>query len=292
MGSLWGAFVQLIVDALVFLHNIVGSYGLAIVLFTILIRLLTFPLTLKQLRSSRAMQELQPKIKEIQEKYKKDREKQTQEMMRLYQEAGVSPLSGCLPMLLQFPIWIGLYQAILRLADEGLLQGGWLFIPSLAEPRGLDWLTNTANWGPHTVQYLLLPVVLVVTQLIVQRMMTPPSNNDGSRDPNQAMMQQMMYMMPLMFGFFALQVPSGLSLYWVTSNLFQMLQQWIINNETRFAWLFGGGQSVSVASLSANDTDAVASSVVNPNGSSESVQTEEKGRDKNGAAKRRKRKKR
>nr|WP_290669339.1 YidC/Oxa1 family membrane protein insertase [Ardenticatena sp.] len=291
MGSIWGAFVQLIVDALVFLHNIVGSYGLAIVLFTILIRLLTFPLTLKQLRSSRAMQELQPKIKEIQEKYKKDREKQTQEMMRLYQEAGVSPLSGCLPMLLQFPIWIGLYRAILQLADEGVLQGGWLFIPSLAEPRGLDWLTNTANWGPQTLQYLLLPVILVVTQLIVQRMMTPPSNNGASRDPNQAMMQQMMYIMPLMFGFFALQVPSGLSLYWVTSNLFQMVQQWLVNDEERLARLFGGRPTVSVASLPAGDSETVASSAVHPNGA-EGVKTEEKGRSKDGATKRRKRKKR
>ncbi len=231
MGALWSAFVQLLVNALVFLHGLLGSYGLAIIAFTLVVRLLTLPLTLKQIRSSKAMQELQPKIKEIQRKYKDDKERQTQEMMRLYREAGVNPASGCLPILIQMPIWIALYRALFIMADQGILREGWLWIPSLAEPRGLEWLTNRANWGPETIGYLVLPVLTVVTQLIVQRMIAPTMSTASSDDPSAAMMNQMNTIMPLMFGFFALQVPSGLVLYWVTSNIFQILQQYFLMRE-------------------------------------------------------------
>ncbi|MDQ7030569.1 MAG: YidC/Oxa1 family membrane protein insertase [Ardenticatenia bacterium] len=231
MGALWNAFVQLLIDALVFLHGLVGSYGLAIVVFTLVVRLVTVPLTLKQIRSSKAMQELQPKIKELQRKYKDDKERQTQEMMRLYREAGVNPASGCLPILIQMPIWIGLYRALFQMADQGILQEGWLWIPSLAEPRGLEWLTNTANWGVETVGYLILPVLTVVTQMVVQRMIAPTMSNSGQDDPSAAIMSQMNTIMPIMFGFFALQVPSGLALYWVTSNVFQIVQQYVLMRE-------------------------------------------------------------
>ncbi len=231
MGALWSAFVQLLVNALVFLHGLLGSYGLAIIAFTLVVRLLTLPLTLKQIRSSKAMQELQPKIKEIQRKYKDDKERQTQEMMRLYREAGVNPASGCLPILIQMPIWIALYRALFIMANQGILREGWLWIPSLAEPRGLEWLTNRANWGPETIAYLILPVLTVMTQLVVQRMIAPTMSSASQDDPSAAMMNQMNTIMPLMFGFFALQVPSGLVLYWVTSNIFQILQQYFLMRE-------------------------------------------------------------
>lgn len=231
MGALWSAFVQFLINALVFLHGLVGSYGLAIIVFTLLVRLLTLPLTLKQIQSSRAMQELQPKIKEIQRKYKDDKERQTQEMMQLYREAGVNPASGCLPILIQMPIWIALYRALFIMADRGILREGWLWIPSLAEPRNLEWLTNRANWGPETIAYLILPILTVVTQLIVQRMIAPTMSSSSADDPSAAIMSQMNTIMPLMFGFFALQVPSGLVLYWVTSNIFQLVQQYFLMRE-------------------------------------------------------------
>jgi len=231
LGALWNAFVQLLIDALVFLHGLVGSYGLAIIVFTLVVRLLTLPLTLKQIKSSKAMQELQPKIKELQRKYKDDKERQTQEMMRLYREAGVNPASGCLPILIQMPVWIALYRALFQMADQGILQEGWLWIPSLAEPRGLEWLTNTASWGPQTIGYLILPVLTVVTQMVVQRMIAPTMSSSSQDDPSAAMMNQMNTIMPLMFGFFALQVPSGLALYWVTSNVFQIVQQYALMRE-------------------------------------------------------------
>lgn len=231
MGALWSAFVQFLINALVFLHGLVGSYGVAIIVFTLLVRLLTLPLTLKQIRSSRAMQELQPKIKEIQRKYKDDKERQTQEMMQLYREAGVNPASGCLPILIQMPIWFALYRALFIMADQGILKEGWLWIPSLAEPRNLEWLTNWANWGPETIAYLILPILTVVTQLIVQRMIAPTMSSSSADDPSAAVMNQMNTIMPLMFGFFALQVPSGLVLYWVTSNVFQIVQQYFLMRE-------------------------------------------------------------
>lgn len=225
---MWGAFVQFLVDTLVFLEGFVGSYGLAIILFTLFVRLITLPLTLKQIHSSKAMQELQPKIKEMQKKYKDDRERQSQEMMKLYQEAGVNPMMGCLPLIIQMPVWFALYRALFDMADQGILQAGWWFLPSLAEPRGMDWLTNTANWGPETIAYLILPLLTVVTQVVVQRMLSPTMGAGGGDDDDNPMagaMQQMTTIMPLMFGFFALQVPSGLALYWVTSNVFQLFQQ-------------------------------------------------------------------
>ncbi|MFQ6059117.1 MAG: YidC/Oxa1 family membrane protein insertase [Anaerolineae bacterium] len=205
-----------------FLSGLTGSYGIAIILLTAIIRLLTMPLTLQQLRSSKAMQELQPKLQALQKKYGKDREKLSQEQMKLYREAGVNPLAGCLPMVIQMPVWFGLYYALRNLATAGLLNEGFLWIPSLAQPTGLEWLWPIQNWvWPDVPAYLILPVLTVVSQIVVQKMMTPPTT-----DPQQAAMSQTMLMMSFMFGFFALQVPSGLALYWVTSNLLSLVQQY------------------------------------------------------------------
>jgi len=198
------------------------SFGFAIILFTLLIKLLTLPLNIQQLKASKAMQELQPKLQELQKKYGKNKEKLAQEQMKLYREAGVNPLGGCLPTLVQFPIWIGLYQALFRMAQQGILKEGFFFIPSLAKPVGLTWLWPPSNWQwPDVAAYLVLPILTLVTQLVVQKMMTTPSS-----DPQQQMMNQMMYFFPVMFFFFALQVPSGLALYWVTMNIFTMIQQY------------------------------------------------------------------
>ena len=229
---MWQAFVNLIADALLFINQfLLGmgvpySFGFAIILFTFLIKLLTLPLTLKQLQSSKAMQDLQPEIQKLQKKYKDDKEKLSKAQMDLYKEKGVNPLSGCLPTLIQMPVWFALYRALFNLANVGTLKEGFLWIPSLAEPHNLSWLwplpTTTQGWLTAAA-LLVLPILTVLTQLVVQKMTTPPSS-----DSQQAMMGQMMTMMPIMFGFFALQVPQGLVLYWVTSNLFMMVQQYFI----------------------------------------------------------------
>jgi YidC/Oxa1 family membrane protein insertase len=232
--GIWGAFVNFIALSLVFLDNMIGGWGIpyafgfAIILFTVVIRAATFPLNMQQIKSSKAMQELQPRMKELQEKYKNDREKLAQQQMALYKEAGVNPLGGCLPMLVQMPVWFALYQALIQLSHEGLLYEGFLWIPSLAGPvadraGGIGWLwplPPSIGW-PHAIAYLVLPVLLIVSQFYMQRMMTPPNP-----DPQQASMNSMMKIMPLMFGYFSLIVPSGLTLYWFTSNILALVQQY------------------------------------------------------------------
>lgn len=207
------------------------------------------------------MQELQPKLKELQEKYKNDKEKLAQEQMALYKAHGVNPLGGCLPMLVQMPVWFALYRSLLQLSRQGLLNEGFFWIPSLAGPvsdynQGLSsWLypfvdgTPPIGWGP-AIAYLVLPVLLVVSQLYMQQMMTPQNP-----DPQQASMQSVMKFMPLMFGYFALVVPSGLSLYWFTSNLLAMAQQYFTRTGLTPAPAAVGatvGSSVSASPVSAN----------------------------------------
>jgi YidC/Oxa1 family membrane protein insertase len=233
---MWGAFVQLIASSLDAFHSVLNSWGLAIILFTVAIKLITWPLTTKQVKSSKAMQELQPRMKAIQEKYKDDKDTQTKETMKLYQEMGVNPVMGCLPMLIQMPIWIGLYNAINALAQGGDLNEPFLFIPSLAFPNnGMGWVTDFANLGTNWV-YFILPVLTVVTQIAVSKLMTPTAaptkDSKGNEDPTQAMMKQMNTIMPLMFGFFALQFPTGLALYWVASNVLTYVQYAVLNRTT------------------------------------------------------------
>ena len=229
--NIWQAFVDIIAGALTtFAHLIAGlgipySFGFAIILFTLLIKLITLPLTFQQLRASKAMQELQPQLQELQKKYKGDREKLSQAQMQMYKEAGVNPLGGCLPTLIQLPVWFALYRALFNLANQGGLSEGFFWIPSLAEPRNLSWLwplPPSVGWAT-AIAFMVLPILTVISQIIVQRMMTPPS-----ADTQQASMNQMMMFMPLMFGFFALQVPQGLALYWVTSNIFSLIQQYFV----------------------------------------------------------------
>jgi YidC/Oxa1 family membrane protein insertase len=215
--GLWGRFINALAWVLVATDEVLEGFGIpyafgfAIILFTVVVRLATFPLNMQQIKSSKAMQELQPKMQEIQKKYKDDREKLAQEQMKLYKEHGVNPLGGCLPLLVQMPVWFGLYQALIQLSGEGLLNKGFFWIPSLAGPvtsnfGGLEWLwpfPPAVGW-PAAIAYLVLPVLLVISQLYMQQMMTPPTT-----DPQQASMQSIMKFMPLMFGYFALVVPSG-----------------------------------------------------------------------------------
>ena len=198
-----------------------SSWALTIVLFTVIVKLVTLPLTLQQLRSSKKMQELQPQLQALQKQYGKDREKLMQEQMRLYKENNVNPAAGCLPMLVQMPIWIGLYQALYHLATgpEFLESSRFLWIATLAHPEISS--PNAIFMWPPAIPVLAL--LTGITQWVVQKMMTPPST-----DPQQQMMQSMMQFMPLMFIVFALSVPSGLVLYWVTSNLFSLVQQYFI----------------------------------------------------------------
>ena len=235
----WQALVVFpLTDALMFLNRLIAragipySYGWSIIAFTIIIKLVTLPLTFKQMQSTKAMQELQPQLQELQKKYAKDRETLAQKQMELYKEAGINPLGGCLPLLIQFPILIGLYSALYRLAGIGeLVNQRFFWIPDLSFPDatvGMKWLSEAwqaKDWY-QLIAYLVLPLLLVITQIVLQKM-TQTATSTGD-DPQQAMMNQMMLMMSLMFGYITLAVPAGLALYWVVSNLLSLIQQYFM----------------------------------------------------------------
>jgi YidC/Oxa1 family membrane protein insertase len=208
-------------------HIFGGSFGLAIIALTVIVRLATWPLNKRQLRSTKALQEMQPKIQELQKKYGKNQQKLQQEMMKLYKEAGVNPL-GCLwPMLVQFPIWIALYQAIMRAlatTPENLLDlaqrlYSWDIvnqaIPLSSQFLGLD-LAGQGN--------IILAIIVGGTMWVQQKMTQAPAV-----DPRQASTSRiMLLMMPLMFGFLCLSFPAGLGLYWAVSNIIGIVTQYFV----------------------------------------------------------------
>lgn len=215
------------ITILLFLYEILGgNVVLAIVVFTILVRLATYPLTMKQQRSTKAMQEIQPELKKIQEKYKNDRERAAAAQWELYREHGVNPLAGCLPLLIQFPILIGLYRAIVATLAATPLQlldlSGRLWVKDLSSAVPMDsrflWL-NLAVPDPLYV----LPILVVLTTWLQQKLLMPasPASSGGDKATDQAaaMSRQMMMIMPIMFGIFALSFASGLSIYFIVSNI-------------------------------------------------------------------------
>jgi YidC/Oxa1 family membrane protein insertase len=177
------------------------------------------PLTVKALQSSKAMQELQPKIKELQKKHGNDRQRISQETMALYQQYRVNPMAGCLPMLIQIPIFLGLYNAIMNLSTSGtgLWAEGFLWLDSLALPDELR----------------ILPVVAGLFQFVQTQMMRP-ANQPKSTDPQQAMMNSVMNFMPLTVVFFGWSFAAGPVLYWATQSVYSVIQQWFITGWGNF----------------------------------------------------------
>jgi len=215
---IWDNYVELLEHSLDFLAKTFSSAGLAVIVFTILIKTVLLPLTVKSIRSSKAMQELQPKIKELQKKHGKDRQKISQETMRLYSQYQVNPMAGCLPMLIQIPIFFGLYRAILHLS-----QGNGPSGTSEFWANSFMWLESLAKADP----YHILPILAGVFQFVQTKMMRP-ANQGKISDPQQAMMNTMMNFMPLMVIFFGWGFASGPVIYWVTQSVYSVVQQWFI----------------------------------------------------------------
>uniref|UniRef100_A0A0E0MRE3 Membrane insertase YidC/Oxa/ALB C-terminal domain-containing protein n=1 Tax=Oryza rufipogon TaxID=4529 RepID=A0A0E0MRE3_ORYRU len=171
------------------------SYGFAIILLTVIVKAATLPLTKQQVESTLAMQNLQPQIKAIQQRYAGNQERIQLETARLYKQAGVNPLAGCFPTLATIPVWIGLYQALSNVANEGLLTEGFFWIPSLGGPTtiaarqsgaGISWLLPFVDGHPplgwhDTICYLVLPVLLVASQFVSMEIMKPPQTDDPSQ---------------------------------------------------------------------------------------------------------------
>jgi len=229
--NVWELIIQQpLTNVLIVMANFLGdNFGLAIIALTIIINLILLPMTLSQIRSSKAMQDLQPKIAELQKKYSKDRQKLAQEQMKLWKEAGVKPAGCALTMIIQMPIWIALYQSILLAlakAPEGLVNLSRFLYPwdvvysALPLPQGFLWL-NLAQ--PD--QFYILPLFVAATMWVQQKM----TSNPDTADPRAAsQMQMMQWMMPILFGVISMSVPSGLALYWAINSLFRIILQYRI----------------------------------------------------------------
>ncbi|MBC7261143.1 MAG: membrane protein insertase YidC, partial [Chloroflexi bacterium] len=243
MGQIWNTVIfEPMLNGLLFLYSLLGrNFGLSVIVFTVLVRVLTLPITMQQMRSAKASQDLQPKLQELQKKYKNDREKLAEEQMKLYKEAGVNPFGCLVPTLIQLPIWIGLYQSIINALPDNPLQ-----LLNLARHiyQQFPLLSSLVPLNPRFLwlhlgrpdPYYVVPILVVATMWVQQKMMASPT-----ADPQQqAMNQSMELMMPMMFGIITLQLASGLGLYFVATNLVGIIQQYFVSGWGALATLFGG----------------------------------------------------
>jgi YidC/Oxa1 family membrane protein insertase len=205
---------QLLVQALEFFYRLAHNWGWAIIFLSLAIYLLLYPLTLKQLRSMKEMQALQPRMEEIRRAYKDNPQKLNSEIMKLYREHKVNPLGGCLPLILQLPVFFALYQALLR---ASFLRGAsFLWIKDLTEPDRLFLLP--ANLPVHEVN--ILPILMAITMFIQQKL-----SLTAATDSVAEQQKMMLVIMPLMFGFIFYNMPAGLVLYWFVNSTLMLMNQ-------------------------------------------------------------------
>lgn len=232
--------IQPFVNVLLLINSLINNFGVSIILFTLLIRLLTHPLTVQQFKATQGMQKLQsdPRYKKIQEKYKNDRERLSQEQMKLYKELGINPLGSCLPTLIQFPLILGLYQSVVRAMAASpfeLFRLEQIIYPGFINPANVLPLQNRFLWmdlgQPERVTIFgfgipVLAILVVVTTYLQSKLIEPPSSS-GS-DQAAMMTKSMSIYMPLLMGFMAYSLASGLALYFLSSNLIGIAQYVIL----------------------------------------------------------------
>lgn len=196
--------VQQVITVLYNFTDSVGfaNYGLAIVIMTVIVKLILYPLSKKQIESTKAMMELQPKMKAIQEKYKDDKQRLNMELANLYKSEGVNPLAGCLPLVVQMPIMIGIFYGIRDFHYAG--------------PSNFLWMESISNPDPTYI----LPVLSALTTFIQSKQTMPDTGNSQNKI--------MLYFMPLFIGYISLTFPAGLVLYWVIMNIMQIGQQFLM----------------------------------------------------------------
>lgn len=240
IGFIWQTFLETpLINFMVALTALTfGSFGLAILLFTVIVRAITFPLTLRTLRSTRALQEIQPRLQEIQKKYS-DPRRRTEETMKLYRESGVNPL-GCLgPQLIQMPIFIAMYQVV-RITLGGTPEGVLYLESRLYEvpfiraevPLGTEFLFLDLS-----AQGNFFLAALVFAGMWLQQRISMSRNANRVVNPQQAQMNSMLqWMLPLMFSWFVLIVPAGLGLYWAASTIIGLVLQWVFVGPGDFTW--------------------------------------------------------
>ena len=249
----WETYIQLYKNGLAFVHDSIvdeplrkagftQTWGVSIFLFTAGVRSLLIPFSLSQNKSSEYMKALKPYTKKIKEKYS-DKDMQNRAISKLYQDAEQNPLGGCITSFAQIPIFLGLYRSVTRLAAEGRLDEPFLWIPTLEGPvsaennyRGMEWLTEGwANGAPSmgweaTLPFLVMPVVLVLMQTFTMNVLQQPEDESATEEEKEQLKgtKRILKFLPLMIGFFSLQVPAGLTIYWFTSNLFTVSQSLVI----------------------------------------------------------------
>lgn len=250
-------FFQPIVNLLVLILGalqtvgIPGSFGLAIIILTLAIRLLVWPVMAAQLKSAKKLADLKPHLDSLKTKHKDNKQALASAQMALYKEHGVNPAGGCLPALLQIPIFIALYQTILAFLDSSSLErinnALYPFVSHLSTAPdlnfwGLNLAVKPADFGQIGFWLVAIPVMTALLQLIQSKMMTPkpikeyPSDSpkekkekESLEDSMSAIQGQMMLMMPIMVGYFAFQFPIGLALYWNTFTILGIVQQYLIS---------------------------------------------------------------
>lgn len=199
------------------IFELVQNYGLSIILFTIVVKVLLLPLTIKQTKSTKAMQDIQPKILEIQTKYKDKPEKQQQEIMKICTEAKINPLAGCLPLLIQMPILIALFSVLREPVTYGVFVDQAQFSTAA---KGFLWIKDL------TTPDVILAVLSGATTFLMQTLMMPKDQQQGS-------MKMMTYVMSAMMLFWGFSFPAGLTLYWTIGNVFAIAQHYLIMNPLR-----------------------------------------------------------
>ena len=220
--------IQSVIEyVVIFLYNnVIANYGVVIILLTIIVRLVLTPLTLSQTRSMARMQRLQPQLQELQKKYKDDKQKLQQETMEFYRKNNVNPLAGCLPLLLQLPVFFALFQALRNPSQIVTNVLGTPYIPVYLFGNIKNFITNIPNpnfnflWMDLNARdpYFIMVILMVATMFISTRM--------TSTDPKQKLIT---YAMPVLFGVISWSMPSGILVYWTTTNVWSIGQQWLVN---------------------------------------------------------------
>lgn len=247
MVTLFNIFLyQPIASILMLLYSIVpGGFGVAVITLTIIIRLILYPLTAKGIESQKALTEIQPKVKEIQDKYKDDKEKQVQEVLNIYKEAKINPFAGLLPLLIQFPVLVALYRVLWHVQDDNFSEVLYGFVPFSGEIdfnflgivnlglSGLDQING--NWlamiggaviilGAGAAQFFQMQMTLAKNKTKKEK----KKKQDPAVEMAERMQKQMVYFFPVFTVIVLLKLPLAIGLYWLTTAVFSIIQQYII----------------------------------------------------------------
>jgi YidC/Oxa1 family membrane protein insertase len=255
--NLFGPIVSVLGAVMLYFHQTLGApWWLAIVLLTVIVRSLLFPLTVKQVRSMRAMQDLKPHMDRVRAQFKDNPQRQREEMAKVYQEQGVNPLGGCLPILVQMPIFIGIFYVIRQFGGYSL--GGRTVPPEYPSfhEGGILWFQNLSNADPT----YLLPIISAATMLAATEITAK------NVDPQQ---RWLMRLLPIGFTIFLLNFPAGLFVYWITSNLVTLGQNFVIYN-------YGPGKKTSDGTKETDSNKSKATASYRQAGSSGGEQTSER----------------